>query len=465
MNLDPAKARGQFNIFFDQLAYEPLIVQNSDGSFHPGLATSWRYVGAGNRDFTLQLRPNVEFSDGTRLTAVGVVSYLTYLAHATGQESTLFAEDTFTASGPLAVTIQTTTPNPDLPYDLTQNLLGGDVISPAGLRNPAELGNKTFGAGPYQFAPTQSSAGSSYTFTPNPNYYDKAAVHWKKVVVEIIANAQSTLQALQTGQVDLALGVQSTLAAARQAGLTVTTAETVTAVVLADLSGSIDEPLGNVQVRKALNYATDRRAIANALFAGNKPTDQLTVPGGYAYDASLDNVYPYDPKKAKQLLAAAGYPNGFTMNVVATDVGGFSLLAQALSQQWREIGVNVEIADVAGSAYVTQILDGKTAAYVANLSPQPIATEGNTLFLPAAQDNPEHFVDPTLEGLYNTDLASTGAAKVALDQQIESYLVHQAWYVPVVAQGVPFYATRKITGTAVSAQASYVSLYDVQQAR
>jgi peptide/nickel transport system substrate-binding protein len=463
--LDPAKARGQLNVFFDELAYEPLIVQASDGSFHPGLATSWHYVGTGNRDFTLELRPNVKFSDGTSLTAAGVVSYLNYLKANSGQESSLFASDTFTASGPLEVAIHASTPNPDFEYNLTQNLLGGDVISAAGLKNPAALGNQTFGAGPYQFAPAQSSSGSSYTFTPNPNYYDKSAVHWKKVVIQIIASPQSTLQALQTGQVDLALGVQSTLAAARKAGLTVTATQTVTSVVLADRAGSITKPLGDPQVRQALNYATDRASITNALFAGNKPTDQLSVPGGYAYDGSLDNAYPYDPDKAKQLLAAAGYPNGFAMNLLATDVGGFSLVAQALSQQWRKIGVDVTVSDVAGSTYIPQSLSGKSAAFIGNLVPQPIATEGSSQFLPAAQNNPERFADPTLLALYNSDVAETGAAKESLDRQIEAYLVHQAWFVPVVAQAVPFYAAKKITVAAISAQAGYVSLYDVQQAR
>jgi len=127
---------------------------------------------------------------------------------------------------------------------------------------------------------------------------------------------------------------------------------------------------------------------------------------------------------------------------------------------------DVKVTDIAnGSAYISQALSGKSAAFVANLSLQPVATQGNTLFLPTAAYNPEHASDATLLRLYNQDVAATGAEKESLDRQIESYLVHQAWFVPVVAQALPFYASKKITGTSVSAQAPYVCLYDVQPAR
>ncbi|HYU84802.1 MAG TPA: ABC transporter substrate-binding protein, partial [Kribbellaceae bacterium] len=317
--LDPAKTI-QNNSLYQALAYQPLIVRRSDGSLQPGLATSWRYVGD-NTQLELQLRSGVKFSDGSSLTAQVVADHFGYVLKSGGQFVPLFAGDTFTATGPLTVVIKTPKPNPDLPTLLTQDDVVGGVISPLGLKNTAKLGTQTSGAGPYMLDPAATVAGDHYTFVQNPYYYDKASVHWKKVVVRAITSPQATLNAMKTGQVDFAVGDASTLAAAKQAGLTVNMTPLLwTGVTLADRGGKTSKPLADVRVRQALNYATDRKAISSALFPdGGRPTSQLTVPGGYGYDEKLDDAYPYDVVKAKQLLAEAGYPAGFSLKIVTAD--------------------------------------------------------------------------------------------------------------------------------------------------
>ena len=117
--LDPAKTV-QNNAWFEQLAYEPLIVRRSDGTLAPGLATSWAYEGAGNTKFVLKLRPGVVFSDGGKLDAKNVVDHLTYVQKANGQMASFLAGDTFTATDPMTVTISSSSPNPNFPEILTQ---------------------------------------------------------------------------------------------------------------------------------------------------------------------------------------------------------------------------------------------------------------------------------------------------------------------------------------------------------
>ena len=466
-SLDPDKTV-QADAYFEELAYEPLIVRESDGSLAPGLAASWSFTGAGNKTFVMQLRSGVKFSDGSTLTAQNVVDDFAYLEKAAGQQAPTFAGDTFTATGPLQVTVTMKTPDPDLPTELTQDTNAGDIISETGLKTPSDLGTQTFGAGPYKIDPAQTVSGDHYTYVPNPNYYDKGAVHWKKVVIKVIADASSMLSALKTGQVNMAQGDPSTLAAAKAAGLTVTSTPLLwVGITLADRGGTVSKPLADLRVRQALNDATDRAAIINALFPGNgSPTDQVTVPGGYGYQASLDSTYPFDLVKAKSLLAAAGYPHGFTMGMVSGDFGGQNLLAQALQQQWAKIGVTVKITDIANtSQFFTTSFSGKYPTFTTVYGQQPIVTEGPGLFLPTALFNPFHTTDSTLQSLYNQDAGSAGTAKAALDQQIEAYLVHQAWFVPVLTQGLPFYATTNITGTSVSPLAPLVELYQIQPAR
>ena len=156
----------------------------------------------------------MKFSDGSPLTAQDVADDLSYVVKSAGQMSPFFAGDTFTATGPLTVTIKATSPNPDFPQILTQDDVVGDIISATGLRSPSLLGTRTFGAGPYMLDASATVTGDQYTYIPNPNYYDKAAAHWKKVVVKVITDPQSMLNAMKTGQVQVANGDPTTIAAA-----------------------------------------------------------------------------------------------------------------------------------------------------------------------------------------------------------------------------------------------------------
>jgi peptide/nickel transport system substrate-binding protein len=464
--LDPGKTAQNYE-WLEQLAYEPLIVRRSDGTLTPGLATSWSYTGTGNTTFVLHLRPGVKFSDGSALTAQGVADDLRYVMRSGGQMSPFFTGDTFTATGPLTVTVQTPQPNPDLPLLLTQDYVVGDMISPGGLRTPALLGTRTFGAGPYRLDPSQTVTGDHYTYVPNLNYYDKAAVHWKKVIVRIITDPQSMLNALKTGQAQVGNGDATTMAAAQQSGLTIASAPLLwTGVTLADRGGSLARPLADVRVRQALNYATDRSAIVHALFPGTgTPTSELTVPGGYGYDSALANAYPYDPGKAMQLLAAAGYPHGFTLKIVTGEYGEMNLVTEALAQQWKKVGVNLQVTDYANSnQYFSAAFGGAFPAFMTIFGQLPIWMEGPSLFLPPASFNPFHTASPALAALYAQEASSSGTAQQVLDRQIEAYLVHQAWFVPVVTTGLPFYATRSVTGVATSAGAPLLELYQVRPA-
>jgi peptide/nickel transport system substrate-binding protein len=464
--LDPAKAPQNY-AWFEELAYEPLIVQRADGSLAPGLATSWSYTGTGNETFVLHLRPGVKFSDGSPLTAQDVADDLSYVVKSAGQMSPFLAGDTFTATGPLTVTIKATSPNPDFPQILTQDDVVGDIISAKGLQSPSLLGTRTFGAGPYMLDASATVTGNQYTYVQNPNYYDKTAAHWKKVVVKVITDPQSMLNALKTGQVQVANGDPTTIAAATRAGLTVTsTPDLWMGVTLADRGGVLAKPLANAQVRKALNYATDRGAISKALFPGTgAATSQLAPPGGYGYDPSLSSAYPYDISKARQLLAAAGYPHGFSLKLVTGDYGGENLMAQALAQQWQQVGVNLQVTDDANSdQFYAAAFGAKFPAFMTVFGQIPTWIEGPSLFLAPASYNPFRTASASLASLYQQEARSSGARQVLLDQRVEEYLVNQAWFVPVVTIGLPYYATSAVTGTTTSAKAPLLELYEVRPA-
>lgn len=464
--LDPAKTV-QNNAWLEQLAYEPLITRRSDGTLAPGLAQSWTYEGSGNTTFVLKLRPGVKFSDGSELTAQNVTDHFAYVVKAGGQMSSFLTGNTFTATDPMTVTIRSKAPNPNFPEILTQDYIIGGVISSAGLKSPGSLGGETLGAGPYKIDPGQTVAGDHYTYVPNPNYYDKAAVHWDKVVVRVITNPQAVLNALRTGQADVSVGDPSTVAAAKQAGLTVAASPLLwSGVVLADRAGTLAPPLKDPRVRQALNFATDRSAIAGALFAGiGEPTTQVTVPGGPGHDPALDGAYPYDVQKAKSLLAEAGYADGFALKIVTPQYQQLNLIAQALKQQWRQVGVDLQITDHANAnQYTADAFGAKFPAFMTAFGALPIWMEGPSLFLPAAAFNPFRYADGPLQSLYDRSARASGPAKVTLDRQVVARVTTEAWFVPVVATNLPYYARDTVAGVQTSTKAPLLELAEIRPA-
>ena len=464
--LDPAKTQ-QNNAWFEQLAYEPLIVRRSDGTLAPGLASSWAYQGNDNTTFVLKLRSGVKFSDGGTLSAQNVVDHFTYVKKSNGQMAGFLADDTFSATDPTTVTITSKSPNPNFPEILTQDYIIGGVISPAGLKSTASLGGQTRGAGQYQLDAKQTVAGNRYTYVPNPNYYDKSAVHWSKVVIRVITSPQAALNAVRTGQADVTVGDPSTADAARKANLTVAAAPLLwSGVVLADRAGTMAPQLKDPTVRQALNYATDREAIAKALFNGiGEPTAQITVPGGYGFDAALNDSYPYDTAKAKSLLAAAGYSSGFSLRMVTPQYQQLNLIAQALKQQWKQVGVDLQITDQANAnQYTADAFGAKYPTFMTAFGQLPIWMEGPSLFLPAAAFNPFHYADPTLQSLYDKSSRATGEAKTDLDRQVIAHVTTQAWFVPVVSTSLPYYAGKKVGDVQTTAKAPLLSLTEITPA-
>ena len=464
--LDPAKTV-QNNAWLEQLAYEPLIVRKSDGTLAPGLASSWAYEGDDNTKFVMKLRPGVTFSDGGKMDAQNVVDHFAYVKKAGGQMAPFLADDTFAATDPTTVTITSKTPNPNFPEILTQDYIIGGVISPAGLKATAGLGGQTRGAGPYQIDAGQTVAGDHYTYVPNPNYHDKSAVHWSKVVIRVITSQQSALNALRSGSADVSVGDPATVDAARKAGLTVAAAPLLwSGVVLADRGGMMSAPLKDPKVRQALNFATDRGAIAKALFNGiGEPTAQVTVPGGYGFDAALNDAYPYDTAKAKSLLAEAGYPGGFPLRIVTPQYQQLNLIAQALKQQWKQVGIDLQITDQANAnQYTSDAFGAKYPAFMTAFGQLPIWMEGPSLFLPSAAFNPFHYADPALQSLYDQSSRATGDAKAALDRQVVAHVTNEAWFVPVVSTSLPYYARKTVDNVRTSAKEPLLSLTEITPA-
>jgi peptide/nickel transport system substrate-binding protein len=433
------------------IAYAPLIHDNPNGSFSPGLAVKWRFVGS-QKVFELTLRRNARFSDGTPVTAAAVVTWLKYYAGWNNPFSGLLGPNPkFRAIGKWTARITMTVPNPTMPLMLSEeNVNWGFVASPKAVANPDLFAKGTYGAGPYMLDYAQTVPGDHYTFVPNPYYYDKPAIKFKQVYVKAFADSASALQAQQAGQIDVQWNTDATVApAAEAAGLQVVTAPF--AISFIQLNPKVSKPLADARVRQAMNYALDRKAIASA--NGGKystGTSMFTITPDA--DPGLKNYYKYDPAKAKQLLAAAGYPNGFSLSI---DVGNQpqANLTGLVAHYLDAIGIKTTVVTFPTRAdYVKARGSFKDDAWiiVADVGvPTPLeysAYIGTTSAFRTGEP-----VDPQVDRLYYAGLNSSNPkTSVKSWKKMWALITTQAWFLPISTLSDIFIASKGVGGVKMS---------------
>ncbi|WP_166459744.1 ABC transporter substrate-binding protein [Amycolatopsis pithecellobii] len=451
-SLDPAQFNTAFNWYWD-LAYETPISMAPDGSLRPGLATNWGYVGDGNRVFDLTLRPDVKFSDGSPLTAQVVKANLDRNKEKGNQAASRWADKTVDVTGPLSVRITSEKPDPSIPWSLTSTLAGGHVVSDGGLNSRDQLGTHTLGAGPYVLDAASTVANDHYTYVPNPDYWNKNDFRYERVVIKVMPNLNSVLNAMKTGEIDAAPGDYTVAGAAKSARLTVTYQPSLMmGLDLLDRRGEIVPALGDVRVRQALNLAVNRDTISSALFGEyGKSTDQTVVVG---QPGSLPAAtYQYDPEKAKKLLADAGYGNGLTIPTLTTSYNGQSRVVQAIAADLQKVGVTLDLKNIDYASYSDELRSRKYGIAGIGFGTLPnMHIQGPTLYLPnAATYNPFKSADPTITATYDRAAGAATDQQSALFQQVQRQLVDQAWFVFVTAAPKFYFARQGITGLDVPA--------------
>lgn len=455
-SLDPVKANGALQMYVWP-AYDPLIYKAPDGQLQPRLAASWGYVGTGNRVFEMKLRPNVTFSDGSPLTAAVVKANIEYAKRAGAEVSPrLMSIASVEAVDDLMVRLNLSAPFPLLPDLFTQAIQSGNMISGEALKQPGKLATQSFGAGPYVLDPNATVAGDHYAYTPNPRYWDKSAVHYQKVVIKVLPNPNTALAAIKTGQADVIQGAATTVAAATQAGLQIGHAPvSFHGLAFADRTGALVPALGDVRVRQAINYALDREKLTKGVLGSSfgTPAQQIVAPGMDGYNEAT--FYSYDPAKAKGLLAAAGYPDGFKLRVLS--FATLDLLTQAIADDLAKVGVQLELTSRSDpTAYTKDLASGKFPAFAIGYGMNPIAIMGQGLFLPqAALFNPRKSSDQQIIAWYNQALAADNNTRAELDKKIVARLAEQAWFAPVAYSPQLVYSRPTVAAVQLTAGRPY----------
>ncbi|GIW07051.1 MAG: ABC transporter substrate-binding protein [Dehalococcoidia bacterium] len=317
---------------------------SADGKVNPGLAKEWRTVNDTTWEFTLG---DFKFHNGRAVEAQDVVD--TY-ARYQDPDKKLPARVIFTGAGisstsaPNAKTVRITTskPNPTIP-----NILQLAMILPMKELNvvgDVEFFRKPIGSGPFRVEAGEFNAALRYSAMgpdfPTPRGTPKI----KDLEIRVVPEISSRLAALRTGDVDLALAlVADNVPTLEQNGFKVfQTRGTATAHFSLDLYNG---PTTNLKVRQAINHAVDKEVVARVFYGGRARVDtaQLIGPDVLGYNPSLQ-PYAYDVAKARQLLAEAGYPNGFKIPMTMINLSTINKdLAQIVADQLKQVGIEVEI--------------------------------------------------------------------------------------------------------------------------
>jgi peptide/nickel transport system substrate-binding protein len=455
-SFDPSQSDVGHYMQYLQPAYDTLVKIADNGDLKPMLATSWTYSDQ-NKVLTFKLRSGVKFSDGSALDGDAVVKSLTRFKAANGPRSSALA-NVASMDAPDATTVKLTlsTPDPALVHNL--GLVAGMITNPK--VDDKTLKSDPAGTGPYVLDTSKTRRGDTYVFTRNAKYYDTKDFPFSEIDLRVYTDSTARLNAVKTGQVDAAIGDPSQESEAKSSGLNVISAPgDWQGLFLIDRDGTNTKALGDVRVRQAINYAIDGDAILKSIAYGQgSSSTQMFYPGTAAYVNSLNDKYKFDPKKAKDLLAEAGYASGFTLSMPSSDAF-LQAAYPVVKQQLGDVGITVQYTNEPASAGLTPYLNGTFPAYVFSWGSSDNWLDATLLLSKDGGWNPYHVADPKIADLMSQIAVANGADQKKLYQQLSTYVVDQAWFDPWYVVDNLMFVGSKVTVTA-QAQQSVPSIYN-----
>jgi peptide/nickel transport system substrate-binding protein len=343
--LDPQTAQDGSERAVSRNIFETLLTRTPTGDLVPQLATGLpRQIDATTWEVTL--RPDLKFSDGKPLDAAAVAASINRIVDpktASRQRPFFLGIKQAEAVDAVTVKVHTNGADPALPARLSWLT----IVSPAAAAD-GSLSQKPVGSGPYVL--TEWSKGNRIVLTKNPNYWNPKAVgNVDRATYRFVAEPGTRLSGLRAGDFDFITNLlpEDTKRVAKAVTLKGTDLPFVSLNALKGLTA-------DVRVRQALNYAVDKEALANDLYGGYASVShgQLLAPGWFGYDASI-KPYPYDPKRATELLKAAG-AHGKSIDLYAPSGRWLKdkELAETIAAYWEAAGLKVNFRVLAWAEYL-----------------------------------------------------------------------------------------------------------------
>ena len=357
VTLGPFGAADNGTIWTIMMVYDQLV-EYQPGSFDPkpGLAKSWEITNGG-KTIVFHLR-DARFSNGAPVTAADVKFSLDRFKNPKVNNLLPFLATTIAsvdAPNPKTVVMHLKRPDGAILSNLT--------VFPASITPKAvvtKLGDKAFARKPIGSGPFVVDAwvrGQYLKMKRNPHYWRPGQPYLDGVEFDYITNDNTRILKLQSGEVDVAESIPFSQVDSLNKGAT-----RVEVAPLASIDGiwlnNKHKPFQDKLVRQALNYATDKESINRVVYFGHAQVANALYPFFKYTDRSVKN-YPYDIKKAKQLMAKSSVPKGFDVTVLipSEDQTKAQMMA-VVKQLWAPLGVRVKIQTMETGALFTKYMNG-----------------------------------------------------------------------------------------------------------
>lgn len=340
--------------------YETLVdVESVPGEIRPKLATRWQ-VARDGLSITFQLRPGVRFHDGTPMNAAAVKATIERLLDPKVRNPNRYLYTPIKAietSGDLSLRLELSQPSPFVLSGLGTTTAA--ILSPAAVQRAGDrfsVAPMGAGTGPYVFK--EWRRGESVLVDRNPAYWGKKPL-FDEVLFRVVPDAGTRLAQLLAGDVHMAMlppapDVKGLRKNARVSVVEAATDRTIF-LVLNNQWGPFKDP----RVRQAMNYAINKKAIlASVLFDLGTVSVSPCPPMMFGGTPVEEGGWPYNPIKAKQLLAEAGYKDGFEVNFFAPTgryIQDFQF-AQAVAAQLSNVGIRANLSTMDWPSYVGMIV-------------------------------------------------------------------------------------------------------------
>lgn len=362
---NPFTAMGPPSTLFWGSLYDSLTEIDNDGTVVPSLAVEWDQTAP--TKWMFKLAEGVRFHNGQPFDARSVAATISYL-QSTEAARFLIANEvrnvvSVRATSDFQVEIKTREPDAILPRRMS--LI--KMIEPHAWKalGSEEYALNPIGTGPYEFL--QWGNGNNIVTLIKSENQRRPAQGVRTLTFLEVPNAVAREQALLSGELDFIWGLNpDSVEAIRQSGFLVQVypLSQVTSIALPNVKND-NSPLQSSDVRRALNYAVDRAAIAEHIFGGLvSVASQGAVEGTVGFNPALD-PYPYDPNEARRLLVSGGYPDGFAFKIGVLQItgSGQELAYQKVSQDLRAVGIDAMVRSIPASEFLRRFMSGDWSEY------------------------------------------------------------------------------------------------------
>jgi peptide/nickel transport system substrate-binding protein len=447
---NPFGANGTPSTIVWYALFDALTRLDADGGLRPALALEW--FNDDPLTWRFELRPGVTYTNGRVFDAEAAAAVLRWLTETDAGLGTVVGNEVRNIESVEAIdadtlVVRTEAPDAILPRRMSAVLMvEPDVWAELG---PDEFARAPVGTGPYRLETWGGGARTAVAVAHPASWREPVfdRIEWTQ-----LPDAAVRVQALLSDEVDVAYVGPEDAERLRERGQGVISAPALGVMSVALITETeTPTPLDDVRVRRALNLAVDKQAITEIVLGGRTvPSGQPASQHTFGYNPEVE-PYPYDPARARALLAEAGYPDGFplTIDVVVGSAAGDTEMYQLVAQYLEDVGIRVRLRSRPFSAWLRTYLSGDWESDAFGLTWN--ATPYNDVLRPmeyfsCAKANP-FFCDPelhdrVLEAAATLDDGERGALLRALAEDyheaapaiflVEQVILvaHRSWLAP-----------------------------------